>query len=101
MGLLVTPRSSGLMICLGWRAPEIDRKSTRLNSSHSQISYATDTHLLSLHDALPILFFDTPLLQQYGQTTSCPRPGVRALPVHHGASHLPGNHLQQPRPWAY
>src|SRR5688572_8193163 len=40
-----------------------DRKSTRLNSSHSQISYAvfclnatatTGTYTLSLHDALPI-----------------------------------------------
>src|SRR3990167_3968546 len=42
-----------------WR----DRKSTRLNSSHSQISYAvfffndtatTEIYTLSLHDALPI-----------------------------------------------
>src|SRR3990167_8339487 len=43
-----------------------DRKSTRLNSSHSQISYAvffffkdtatTEIYPLSLHDALPILF---------------------------------------------
>src|SRR3990167_7068719 len=43
----------------------IDRKSTRLNSSHSQISYAvfiffndtatTEISPLSLHDALPIL----------------------------------------------
>src|SRR3990167_5435083 len=41
----------------------IDRKSTRLNSSHSQISYAvfffndtatTEIYTLSLHDALPI-----------------------------------------------
>src|SRR3990167_298856 len=41
----------------------IDRKSTRLNSSHSQISYAlfffkdaatTEIYPLSLHDALPI-----------------------------------------------
>src|SRR5688572_3283641 len=41
-----------------------DRKSTRLNSSHSQISYAvfclnhtptTQFYTLSLHDALPIL----------------------------------------------
>src|SRR3990167_8340927 len=40
-----------------------DRKSTRLNSSHSQISYAvfffndtapTEIYTLSLHDALPI-----------------------------------------------
>src|ERR671917_438104 len=30
-----------------------DRKSTRLNSSHTEI------YTLSLHDALPILFFDT------------------------------------------
>src|SRR3990167_2482791 len=43
---------------------KIDRKSTRLNSSHSQISYAafffndtatTEIYTLSLHDALPIL----------------------------------------------
>src|SRR5688572_26763139 len=42
-----------------------DRKSTRLNSSHSQISYAvfclkhsapTEIYTLSLHDALPISF---------------------------------------------
>src|SRR3990167_8630588 len=41
----------------------VDRKSTRLNSSHSQISYAvfffndtatTEIYSLSLHDALPI-----------------------------------------------
>src|SRR3990167_8641144 len=41
----------------------LDRKSTRLNSSHSQVSYAvfffndtatTDIYPLSLHDALPI-----------------------------------------------
>src|SRR3989338_774942 len=41
-----------------------DRKSTRLNSSHSSISYAvfffndtatTEIYTLSLHDALPIL----------------------------------------------
>src|SRR3990167_8459038 len=41
----------------------VDRKSTRLNSSHSQISYAvfffndtatTEIYTLSLHDALPI-----------------------------------------------
>src|ERR1035441_7852020 len=46
----------------GW---EIDRKSTRLNSSHLGISYAvfcfndtatTDIYTLSLHDALPIFF---------------------------------------------
>src|SRR3990167_6971476 len=44
-----------------------DRKSTRLNSSHSQISYAvfffndpapTEISTLSLHDALPICFAD-------------------------------------------
>src|SRR3990167_7161699 len=43
--------------------PTTDRKSTRLNSSHSQISYAvfffndtatTEIYTLSLHDALPI-----------------------------------------------
>src|SRR3990167_7082716 len=43
-----------------------DRKSTRLNSSHSQISYAvfffndtatTEIYTLSLHDALPISQF--------------------------------------------
>src|SRR3990167_4289964 len=42
---------------------EADRKSTRLNSSHSQISYSffffndpatTESYTLSLHDALPI-----------------------------------------------
>src|SRR3989338_6855499 len=42
---------------------DIDRKSTRLNSSHSSISYAffffndtatTEIYTLSLHDALPI-----------------------------------------------
>src|SRR3990167_6033819 len=44
-------------------ARQRDRKSTRLNSSHSQISYAvfffndtatTEIYTLSLHDALPI-----------------------------------------------
>src|SRR3990167_2160358 len=51
---------------LGRQRTEIlrDRKSTRLNSSHSQISYAlffffndtatTEIYPLSLHDALPI-----------------------------------------------
>src|SRR3990167_8352775 len=47
----------------------LDRKSTRLNSSHSQISYAviffnntatTDIYALSLHDALPISRTRTP-----------------------------------------
>src|SRR3989338_2059565 len=46
-----------------YSAPQ-DRKSTRLNSSHSSISYSpfffndtatTDIYTLSLHDALPIL----------------------------------------------
>src|SRR5690606_13363437 len=45
------------------QASEIDRKSTRLNSSHVKISYAgggapTDPYTLSLHDALPILFLN-------------------------------------------
>src|SRR3712207_5412316 len=44
-------------------APGVDRKSTRLNSSHANISYAvfcfkdtatTEIYTLSLHDALPI-----------------------------------------------
>src|SRR3712207_1070490 len=44
-------------------AAELDRKSTRLNSSHANISYAvfclndtatTEIYTLSLHDALPI-----------------------------------------------
>src|SRR3990167_7509310 len=47
----------------------LDRKSTRLNSSHSQISYAvfffndtatTEIYSLSLHDALPILLLRRP-----------------------------------------
>src|SRR3972149_4534577 len=46
-----------------WTAPSTDRKSTRLNSSHSQNSYCvfffndtatTEIYPLSLHDALPI-----------------------------------------------
>src|SRR3990167_7013309 len=49
--------------------PREDRKSTRLNSSHSQISYAvfffndtatTEIYTLSLHDALPISFASPP-----------------------------------------
>src|SRR3990167_5458764 len=56
--LTVTPFSSRLAS---------DRKSTRLNSSHSQISYAlfffndtatTEIYTLSLHDALPICLDD-------------------------------------------
>src|SRR3989338_2089588 len=48
---------------LGWDVEDRDRKSTRLNSSHSSISYAvfffndtapTEIYTLSLHDALPI-----------------------------------------------
>src|SRR5688572_13783020 len=38
----------------GRRKNAVDRKSTRLNSSHSQISYADEIYPLSLHDALPI-----------------------------------------------
>src|SRR3712207_6713655 len=47
----------------GHRRPAVDRKSTRLNSSHANISYAvfflndtatTEIYTLSLHDALPI-----------------------------------------------
>src|SRR3990167_8880725 len=60
-----------------WRTWTPDRKSTRLNSSHSQISYAvfclkkkthfffffndtatTEIYTLSLHDALPICVFE-------------------------------------------
>src|SRR5688572_8395179 len=52
---------SGRMLMFNPQAE--DRKSTRLNSSHSQISYAvfclndtatTQIYTLSLHDALPI-----------------------------------------------
>src|SRR3990167_907169 len=51
-----------LHACRG-QTRQTDRKSTRLNSSHSQISYAvfffndtatTEIYTLSLHDALPI-----------------------------------------------
>src|SRR5690349_1363766 len=35
-------------------AAVVDRKSTRLNSSHVEISYAAEMYTLSLHDALPI-----------------------------------------------
>src|SRR3990167_8360618 len=61
---------SRVMVCLNkydrWQRRQRkgpDRKSTRLNSSHSQISYAvfffndtatTEIYPLSLHDALPI-----------------------------------------------
>src|SRR3990167_7069470 len=54
----------------GWNSAKTptDRKSTRLNSSHSQISYfvcffffndtaTTEIYPLSLHDALPILLY--------------------------------------------
>src|SRR3990167_3284133 len=56
-----------------------DRKSTRLNSSHSQISYAffflndkatTDINTLSLHDALPICRSWTRTGSIPGSTTS-------------------------------
>src|SRR3990167_2069377 len=55
-------RSRSRETLAGTRGPG-DRKSTRLNSSHSQISYAvfffkdtapTETYPLPLHDALPI-----------------------------------------------
>src|SRR3712207_3421666 len=48
---------------LVWHRLELDRKSTRLNSSHAHTSYAvfffndtatTEIYTLSLHDALPI-----------------------------------------------
>src|ERR1039458_9083120 len=51
------------MAVSGMTNPPIDRKSTRLNSSHFSISYAvfclnaranTEIYTLSLHDALPI-----------------------------------------------
>src|SRR3990167_7003536 len=58
-----------------WRSDGPDRKSTRLNSSHSQISFAcffffndtatTEIYTLSLHDALPICSF----LVEWTQTT--------------------------------
>src|SRR3972149_2831420 len=56
-------RVPGAALRGGGIAPARDRKSTRLNSSHSQISYAvfffndtatTEIYTLSLHDALPI-----------------------------------------------
>src|SRR3990167_7004416 len=52
-----------VLIYSPYLAQILDRKSTRLNSSHSQISYAvfffndtatTEIYTLSLHDALPI-----------------------------------------------
>src|SRR3990172_143521 len=57
------PERSGC--CLGMEGPwrHLDRKSTRLNSSHRYISYSlfffndtatTEIYTLSLHDALPI-----------------------------------------------
>src|SRR5947209_635482 len=57
------PAASGILEEVGDRLGRIDRKSTRLNSSHANISYAvfclydtlsTEFYTLSLHDALPI-----------------------------------------------
>src|SRR5438445_240350 len=63
----VTPGSEAACFAFGRLGPvhewpiHSDRKSTRLNSSHANISYAVfcsrvppDTYTLSLHDALPI-----------------------------------------------
>src|SRR3990167_388977 len=56
--------------------PMIDRKSTRLNSSHSQISYCVfffndpappEIHPLSLHDALPIYNPDDEASRHHGR----------------------------------
>src|SRR3990172_3249467 len=61
------------------RCADVDRKSTRLNSSHGYISYAvfclkylfffffndtatTEIYTLSLHDALPISPLENPLI---------------------------------------
>src|SRR3990167_7112642 len=58
-----------------------DRKSTRLNSSHSQISYSvfffndtatTEIYTLSLHDALPISY---PAWQRRAERVSRPSVG--------------------------
>src|ERR1035438_8591551 len=56
--------SEALHVLKQFVAPRVDRKSTRLNSSHLGISYAvfclkndtatTEIYTLSLHDALPI-----------------------------------------------
>src|SRR3989338_5237209 len=60
--------------------PSVDRKSTRLNSSHSSISYSlffffndpapTEFYPLSLHDALPICS-GTPQRAVKTQGTNC------------------------------
>src|SRR3972149_2370475 len=63
---ITMPKRGAVSICScssTTRRSRRDRKSTRLNSSHSQISYAvfffndtatTEIYTLSLHDALPI-----------------------------------------------
>src|SRR5689334_20495121 len=65
-GALIVPSASALLrleLPPEKRGAALDRKSTRLNSSHSSISYAvfffndpptTEFYTLSLHDALPI-----------------------------------------------
>src|SRR5688572_6412760 len=67
----------GLQIC------RRDRKSTRLNSSHSQISYAvfclnatasTELYTLSLHDALPICGRPHPAVQAARPTAVVQQP---------------------------
>src|ERR1035441_384042 len=60
---LLLPLAAGCLLALQQRRWVLDRKSTRLNSSHLGISYAvfclkdaatTEIYSLSLHDALPI-----------------------------------------------
>src|SRR5688572_683789 len=90
-----------------------DRKSTRLNSSHSQISYAvfclndtppTEIYTLSLHDALPIC-----PARRGGNSRSarsrppgsgrCPRPGCGAAQRRPpGRSPAPGRCRARPGP---
>src|SRR5688572_28873222 len=68
----------------GWRlghfGPPRDRKSTRLNSSHSQISYA----VFCPHPPVPPLFPYTTLFRSPASTkhaTARPSPTPRAVPV--------------------
>src|SRR3990167_7068184 len=84
LGYPSEPRRRPLVERRNTRAHRVDRKSTRLNSSHSQISYAlfffndpatTEIYPLSLHDALPICPSSSPRVS-FGTTS--PSPGGTA-----------------------
>src|SRR2546427_395548 len=100
----VAKQLSGLLgkgLPAGVIAEVLDRKSTRLNSSHSQISYAvfffndtatTEIYTLSLHDALPISSEYNGATDRAHHQPVSPPPARRAAWLRAGGAHVVNAH---------